>query len=242
MIRGCPLGAPQGAPRAPRRVPFGRPTAHGAGHAADQGTGGLGRGGGGARVMDPPGLGGLAISESVTWLHRTGPPRAILWPQAQTPPSFVLVTHSARPGVASPPHPDVLSEGCGPPSDVAYSRVPNFWPRPRVSVPNVAPGFLDTTCCAGAGGVWADSGAAPCRSRTLRFLGRFGVDPLFRCAYRSSVKALTVQGQPPFHRGRAPLGTPRPGGHARGTRAAGWGGVACKGAAGYYRGHFGPAE
>ena len=82
----------------------------------------------------------------------------------------------------------------------------------------------------GGGGGLADScRAAPYRSRTLRFLGRFGVDPLFRCAYRSSVKALTVQGQPPFYRGRAPLGTPRPGGHARGTRAAGWGGGHAKG-------------
>ena len=122
--------------------------------------------------------------------------------------------------------PDALSEGRAP-SDVTYFCVPSFWPRPRVSVPNVAPGFVDTTCCAGAGGVWADSSrAVPCRSRTLRFRGRFGVDPLFRCAYRSSGKALTVQGQPPFHRRRAPFGTPRLGGHARGTGLPAGGGHA----------------
>ena len=94
----------------------------------------------------------------------------------------------------------------------------------------------------GRGGVRADNcRAVPCRSRALRFLGRFGMDPLFRCAYRSSGKALTVQGQSPFHRRRAPFGTPRPGGHARGTGLPAGGG-ACKGAAGCYRGHFGPAE
>ena len=68
-------------------------------------------------------------------------------------------------------------------------------------------------------------GGAP-RSRTLRFLGRFGLDLLLRCAYRSGGKALTVQGQPPFHRRRAPFGTPRPGGHARGTGLPAGGGHA----------------
>ena len=109
--------------------------------------------------------------------------------------------------------PDALSEGIAP-SGVTYFCVPNFWPRPRVSVPNVAPGFVDTTCCAGAGGGLdgqLQGGAPP--SRTLRFHGRFGMDPLLRYAYRSGGKALTVQGQTPFTEGArlsvplAPAGT-----------------------------------
>ena len=92
-------------------------------------------------------------------------------PTPRAPPSSVLETHSVRPGVASPPQPGDLSGGCSPPSDVAYSRAPNSWPRPRVSVPNVAPGLEDTTYCAGAGGVGADSCRAPCRSRTLGAYG-----------------------------------------------------------------------
>ena len=73
-------------------------------------------------------------------------------------------------------------------------------------------------------------GAPP--SRTLRFHGRFGMDPLLRCAYRSGGKALTVQGQTPFTEGArlsvplAPAGTLGVpgcllgGGHAKGPQDA----------------------
>ena len=80
-------------------------------------------------------------------------PQASLWPQARTPPNFVLVTHSVQFGMASPPLPYALSEGISPPRMGTYFCVRTFWPRPHVTVPNVAPGFVDTAWYAGAGGL-----------------------------------------------------------------------------------------
>ena len=135
------------------------------------------------------------------------------------PPNFVLVTHSVQFGMASPPCLMPFQTGLAPPRRFTYFCVPNL----LVSASCV--GAQCRTCGswtrlgAQGRGVWAGS----CRAvalpvnRTLRFHGRFGVDPLPRCTCRVSGKALTGPGATPFTEWCAPFGTPRPGGHARGT-------------------------
>ena len=128
--------------------------------------------------------------------------------------------------------PDALSEGIAP-SDVTYFCVPNFWPRPRVSVPNVAPGFVDTTCCAGAGGVWTDScRAAPPLAVRSGFSGVSVWTCYFGAPTEVVVKPSRSRGNPLFTEGArlsvplAPTGTLGVpgcllgGGHAKGPQDA----------------------
>ena len=72
------------------------------------------------------------------------------------------------------------------------------------------------------------SGQGPAINHTLRFHGRFGVDPLPRCTYRVSRKALTGPGATPFHRMVRAFRYPSPRRADSGAWAARWGG-ACKG-------------
>ena len=73
------------------------------------------------------------------------------------------------------------------------------------------------------------SGQGPTINRTLRFHGRFGVDPLPRCTYRVSGKALTGPGATPFHRMVRAFRYPSPRRARSGYRAACWGGGHVKG-------------
>ena len=57
------------------------------------------------------------------------------------PPDFVLVTHSVQFGIASPLRNMHPRKGLASPRVGTYFCVRTFWPRPRVTVPNVAPGF-----------------------------------------------------------------------------------------------------
>ena len=57
------------------------------------------------------------------------------------PPDFVPVTHSVQFGIASPLRNMHPRKGLASPRVGTYFCVRTFWPRPRVTVPNVAPGF-----------------------------------------------------------------------------------------------------
>ena len=117
-------------------------------------------------------------------------------------------------------------------SGATYFCVPNIWPRPQVFCAQSRTWIVDTTRSAGAGVVWAGGlgcRAVPCRNRTLRFHGRFGMDPLLRCAYRSGGKALTVQGHPLLSPKARAFRYPSPRRARSGYRAACWGGGHAKG-------------
>ena len=71
---------------------------------------------------------------------RTSPPRRAFGLRPK-PPQFCPCDALGSVRHGFPPLPYALSEGFSPPRVGTYFCVRTFWPRPRVTVPNVAPGF-----------------------------------------------------------------------------------------------------
>ena len=160
---------------------------------------------------------------------RTSPPRRAFGLRPK-PPKFCPcdALSSVRHGFF--PLPCALPDGSSPPSEVHVL----LFPEPfglglmcRCLISHLR--FVGTARCAGAGGLgWQLQGVGPGLNRTLRFHGRFGVDPLPRCTCRVSGKALTGPGATPFHRMVCAFRYPSPQRARSETWAARWGG-ACKG-------------